>query len=373
MTTRFYNARILRENAFEKGELWVSEGKIIQKSKSPTDEVDVQDMLIAPGYIDLQINGGFGVDFSLEAEKIGEVAQQLPQFGVTSFLPTLISSAPEHYRVAIAQIQAKMTFPTSGAQILGIHLEGPFLNPLQKGAHRPKYLKKCSTSLQEVYANLENVKMVTLAPELDGASVLISEFRKRGIVISAGHTCATLQQMEEAIVQGVGCVTHLFNAMNAFHHREPGVIGAVLTHHTLPFSMIGDPYHIHPKVFQMVWQIRGHDLILVSDAMAALGLASGTYKLGTMEVEVRDGGAYLKGTEKLAGSIIGLDSAVRYLHASTGCTQAEAIRAATVKPAVLLGLLPKKGTLEIGADADFNFLDDYLFVRATYVSGLRMF
>jgi N-acetylglucosamine-6-phosphate deacetylase len=369
---RFYNARLLRGNYLEGGEIWVSSGKIVEKSKIPAEEVDVRGLILAPGYIDMQINGGFGVDLSSEAEKVEEVAQQLPHYGVTSFLPTVITSSQQHYHATIAHLQAKMEVPLKGAQIVGIHLEGPYLNPRQCGAHNPAFLKSCEFKPDTVYGSLKFVKMVTLAPELEGAYSLILQLKQQGVIISAGHTCATSHQMEAAIAAGVGCVTHLFNAMSAFHHREPGVVGTVLTHPTLSFSVIGDPCHIHPKALKLAWCARPSGLILISDAMAGLGRPAGNMRLSSMNVEVKEGKAYLKGTERLAGSIIGLDSAVRYLYAVTGCSQAEALQAATGKPATLLGLLPKKGTLDIGADADFNLLDDNLFVKTTYIRGKKI-
>ncbi len=368
---RFINGRILYDHSIAQGELWTSQGKIIAPQQRADAVIDVEGLIIAPGYIDLQINGAFGIDFTLEPERVNEVAKKLPRYGVTSFLPTCITSSKEQYQHALPVLRKQLHAISEGAQPLGIHLEGPFFNMQQKGAHNALFVKSCESigAPEEMYGSLDDVKVVTLAPELSGACEIISQLHEKGIVVSAGHTSASYEEMQKAIDNGVCFATHLFNAMVPLHHREPGVIGAVLMKKGFMYSVIADPHHLHPRTLELAWRLNPDGLVLVSDAMAALGLPAGLYHLGTMQVEVEGGKATIFGTKTLAGSIIALDSAVRYLISSTGCSKVEAIEAATLKPATLLSIQHQKGTLRIGADADFILLDDDLVVHATYING----
>lgn len=362
MTTLFKGGRVLRQGKIDSAEVWVSEGKIVPPQKSADEVVDVSGLILAPGYIDLQINGSFGIDFTTAPERVGEVAQKLPRYGVTAFLPTVISSPLESYPAILNPLRAAMSHPEKkGAAVLGIHLEGPFFNPDFRGAHPSAYIQKHVMT----YGNLEGVKMVTLAPELDGALRLIASLQAQGILVSAGHSSASAEQLDAAIHAGLGCATHLFNAMPPFHHRSPGLVGALLTHPSLPFTLIADSQHVHPQAIQIAWRARPDGLILVSDAISA-------NSLGSTRIEVHDEKAMICGTHTLAGSLQALDSGVRYLWKSTGCSQAEALEAASLKPAKLLGLAPRKGTLEPGADADIILLDDTLHICGCYINGLQV-
>lgn len=367
--TRYYNGYVLRDHKFEYEDLWVENGKIISPQVDAQYLVDVKGALIVPGYIDLQINGAYGYDFTQHPEKVDYVAKLLPQFGVTSFLPTLISSSEETYRHALPIIGSKMDV-LEGAEILGIHLEGPFLAKEKSGAHCRDYLKE-KIDLN-IYGDLNNVKIITLAPELSNSIETIKEIREKNIVVSAGHTQASYEQMQAGIAAGITLITHLFNAMSSLNHREPGIVGFGLTE-PIFFSMICDGIHIHPAILKLAWNANPSGLVLVSDAMEALGLPNGEYQLGSEKVIVIDGKAVLKGSEIIAGSVRGLDYAVRFLHQATGCSIEEAIEAATLKPAKILGFAPKKGTLDIGADADFLFLNKDLEVLATYIRGVLRF
>lgn len=369
--TRFYNAHVLHNHEFAPGELWCAEGKIIAPQEKADESIDAKGLLLAPGYIDLQINGAFGVDFSTHPEKIQEVANRLPQYGVTAFLPTLISTSPERYHTLIPSLQAAMG-KCEGASILGIHLEGPFLQV--PAAHDAASLKQELTysSLQECYGSIKGVKLITLAPELTGAFPVIQQLVKQGIVVAAGHSLATYEEMREATKQGVTFVTHLYNAMSPFHQRAPGIIGATLTHEILYFSLIVDGLHVHPAAVKMAWNCHAKGMILVSDANAALGMAPGRYTLGTRQIDVTRQQACLVGTNTLAGSTLSLDAAVRNLRTMIGCSHAEAVETASIKPAKLLNL-SNKGHLGIGADADLILLDDGLYVQACYIAGKRYY
>lgn len=367
-TTQFTNTRILLDHQIKPGELWVQDGKIIAPQLYADTEIDLKGKILAPGFIDLQINGGFGCDFSRNPEEISRVATQLLQYGVTSFLPTVICSSIEQYHAVLPKLQPR-TF-SNGATALGIHLEGPFFSPAHAGAHNPQFIQPSfAGSSEAIYGTLEGVTLVTLAPELPGIINLIQELRDRGIIVAAGHSAATSEEIQSAINVGLGFVTHLFNAMPPFHHRSPSIIGSALFSPSLPYSIIVDGIHLCPEAVQLCWSCNRAGLILISDATEALGLIDGAYKLGTLDIEVRQGQIYLTGTHTLAGSNLNLNAAVCNLHAITKCTLAEALEAASLKPAQLIQAWPAKGTLQIGADADLIVLTDDLQVEATYIAG----
>lgn len=354
MITQFKNGLLVKNHRLERGDLWVYDQKIIKPQPHADREIDVGEKIIAPGYIDLQINGAFGYDFSKIGCPYDLVAQKLTQFGVTSFLATIVSSPKESYPQLLA----------SGAKLLGFHLEGPFLNPQRKGAHRLDWLRnECA-----FYESLEHVKLVTLAPELKNSAQLIATLKEKGIVVAAGHTEASFEEIEQS---GVNMITHLFNTMPPLQGRQPGPIGAALTLPNMYYSIIADGVHCHPAAIKIAYQCNPKGLILVSDAMSALGLGNGHFSLGGAEVEVAESRAYVKGTQTLAGSIQSLDASVRYLHNVVGCSIVEAIEAATLHPAQLLGISHQKGTFNPGSDADIIVLDKSLFVQEVYVAGTK--
>jgi N-acetylglucosamine-6-phosphate deacetylase len=329
----FVNGRILRNHKIEKGELWVSGGKVIPPQAKADLIIDLEGKIIAPGFIDMQINGGFGCDFSRNPEKIPIVAKNLLSFGVTSFLPTVISSYPEEYRTLLPHLQPR-SFREEGAEVLGIHLEGPFFAPQYAGAHNPKAIvSSFETPIEEVYGNLEGVKIITLAPELPYAIPLIQKLSQQGILISAGHSAAGFEEMQQAVLAGVGLVTHLFNAMKPYHHRNPAIIGSALIRPSLPYSLIVDGVHLCPETVALAFHCNPNGLILISDATEALGLPDGTYQLGTQTTELRKGQIFLSGTNTLAGSNLNLHQAVRNLISFTGCSIEFALEAASLKPA----------------------------------------
>ena len=313
MITRYFNGRVLRDHKLQEIDLWVNQGKIISPQSKADCEIDLKGLIVAPGYIDIQINGAFGYDFTTQPEKVEIVASLLTKYGVTAFLPTVISSTSDQYNRILPYLQPKTI--KGSATLLGIHLEGPFFNKKRYGAHHLDAIQAFNqTTLEECYGSLEGVRIVTLAPELPYALEAIQRLKELGIVVSAGHTSASYQEIQEGIRSGISLATHLFNAMEPLHHREPGVIGAVLTTPDLHFSVIADGVHLHPAILKLIWLSNPQGLILVTDAMEALGLEEGVYYLGSKEVFVKDGKAVLSGTEIIAGSVISMDAAVRYLH-----------------------------------------------------------
>ncbi|MAT97628.1 MAG: N-acetylglucosamine-6-phosphate deacetylase [Anaerolineaceae bacterium] len=363
------------DEVMEDGAVLVADGRI--QTIAPASQldlpakvncIDATGLHLMPGFIDLQLNGAIGLDFTSEPESIWAVADYLPRTGVTSFLPTIISSPLTTVSAAQEIITSSSPKGFQGATPLGLHIEGPFLHPDKKGAHNPAYLQLPTVEKVADWTPENGVRLVTLAPELDGALEIIHLLTERSVVVSAGHSTATFDQATAGFEAGIRYGTHLFNAMPPLHHREPGLAGALLADERTTIGLIVDGEHVHPDLVKLVWQMVGNGrLNLVTDAMAALGMPSGSYWLGDFEVIVDDTTARLtNGT--LAGSLLTLDTAVRNLITFTGCTLSEALPAVTSTPANLLGL-PHKGRIAPNCDADLVLLTDDLQVHTTFVGG----
>ncbi|SCA64255.1 Putative N-acetylglucosamine-6-phosphate deacetylase [Chlamydiales bacterium SCGC AG-110-P3] len=368
----FTNARILRNGHLVPGELLIKEGRIVKDADPDTafTPVDLEGKILAPGFIDLQLNGGFGFDFSATPDAVSEVAKRLPKYGVTSFLPTIITSSRESYH--------QRSYPQAsaiGAEPLGWHLEGPFINIEFSGMHpKDKITDPLVDSLSDVvdrYGSLDGIRMITLAPERIQNLDVVTDLVKQGIVIAMGHTAATEAQCRDCINAGASMVTHLFNAMKGLHHREPGVVGAVLSERSIHYSLIMDGCHIADTTARLAVAAHPEGLVLVTDSMQAMGLAEGRYSFGEEDVLVADGRVVLEGQATLAGSTQTMDAAVRCLVAATGCDLAYALESASLRPAEVIGVAHRKGKLEIGYDADLVVLDDALQVVACYVKGIK--
>lgn len=344
-------------------------------------QIDCKGSIVAPGFIDTQINGAYGFDFSSATDNVklgvSSVARKLLSTGVTSFCPTLVTSPPSVYHQVIPQIEVQKGGP-EGAGVLGLHLEGPFISREKKGAHPEQYLRTFAQrgfpDLLDTYGSLENVIIITLAPELQRSGPIIQELVRRGIHVSLGHSVANLVQAETAVSHGATFITHLFNAMLPFHHRDPGIVG-LLTSDRIPsgrrvfYGMIADGIHTNPAALRIAYRAHPRGLVLVSDGIAALGLPSGRHTLGQQEVVIQGLQAHVAGTQTLSGSIATMDMCVRHLHQVTGCSVEAALEAASLHPAQLLGIEGSKGALNYGTDADLVLLDEELNVEATYIAG----
>ncbi len=329
--------------------------------------VDAAGLIVTPGWIDLQLNGGFGNDFTDNPNCVWEVAAQLPRFGVTAFLPTIITSPPEKIELALEVIQRGPPPGWKGAIPLGLHLEGPFLNPNKKGAHNAAHLRLPDIEMARNWVPESGVRLVTLAPELPGAFELVQYLRRHGVIVGAGHSMATYNEALVAFEAGVIYGTHLFNAMPPLAHREPGLAGALLVNPEATVGLIADGIHTHPAMVAMAWSCKGSDRItLVTDGMAALGMPPGQYRLGDVEVIVGHNSARLAdGT--LAGSIATPDIALRNIQRFTGCSLRDALETLTSTPASLLGL--NKGRIGVGYDADLTVINRSGEVVMTVVGG----
>ncbi len=327
--------------------------------------------VIVPGFLDIQVNGAFGYDFTSDATSASEVAARLPQTGVTGFVPTIITSRFEAYPQRQREVAEAMRAKSPGAHILGAHLEGPYLNPIRKGAHPPAYIRKINVAEMLAWADPSVTRTITLAPELEGALDAVRALRQAGFVVSAGHSNATFAQAMAGFEAGINWGTHLYNAMSPFQHREPGLIGALLVA-TIPCGLIVDGIHSHPATIQLAWKSKGAGRItLVTDCMQAMGMNPGRYILGDHAVVVDETSARLEdGT--LAGSILKMDEAIRNMMAFTGCTLADAVQMASTTPAKLLGL-EQKGAIAPGCDADLVVLSPENQVTHTLVDGKVVF
>ncbi len=331
--------------------------------------LDASGLILAPGFIELQINGGFGVDLTADPGSMWRLGERLPELGVTAFLPTVISSPPGSIMQARDVLRAGPPPGYRGAAPLGLHLEGPFLAPAKRGAHDEANLRAPSAAVAQAWSRTTGVAMVTLAPELPGAVELVRALTGRGVVVSAGHSTADLAAGQAGIKAGVTYGTHLVNAMSGLDHHSLDLAAALLADERVTVGLIADGIHVHPELIRLAWRHAGPDRFsLVSDAMAGLGMASGRFRLGAREVVVTHSSARLAdGT--LAGSVMGLDQAVRNLVAFTGCRPELALRAATVVPARLLGLAERRGAIGPNGVADFVLLTDRLEVAATIIGG----
>lgn len=339
---------------------------------TPPDDariIDAPGMSLVPGFIDLQFNGGFGHDFTTNPETIWDVAVELPRYGVTSFLPTIVTSPLETVGRGQKALLEGNVGGKSGAIPLGLHIEGPFLNPKKKGAHNAKHLRSPDLEAISDWTPDKGVSLVTLAPELPGALEMIETLRSRSVVVSAGHSMASYEEALTGFNAGITYGTHLFNAMPPLHHRQPGLIGAALSDIRCTVGIIPDGIHLHPAVVKTIWSAKGNQkLTLVTDAMAALGMPPGRYQIGDKEVTVTEEDARLAdGT--LAGSILSMDQALRNLIAFSGCSLLEALPMITTVPATLLGIADQRGDLFPGSYADLVLLTPELEVALTVVEG----
>ena len=331
--------------------------------------VDGRGMTAAAGFVELQLNGIDGHDFTTDPSSMWKVGPGPARYGITAFVPTIVSSPRGAVEAALEAWRAGS--PTPGHPVpLGIHAEGPFIAPARAGAHDPACLRDPDLDELARWVAEPGLRIVTLAPELPSAIGAIEQLAAAGVVVSIGHTDADAETVVRGIDAGARSATHLFNAMSPLGHRAPGAPGALLADVRVTLGLILDGHHLDPTVVELAARLAPGRIALVSDAIAALGLANGTHRLGGREVEVHDGQARLAdGT--LAGCVHGLDAGVRELARITGSPRV-AVEAATVTPARLLED-PDRGRLSPGARADMVLLDAELRVRMTMVGGAVAF
>jgi N-acetylglucosamine-6-phosphate deacetylase len=367
------------------GYVAVAGGSITEVGSGPPPgrpDFELTSGFLVPGLVDLQVNGYFGVELG-DADPVGwaEVVRRLPETGTTAFLPTFITSPVDETVTALraaAGFAADLTGSNgepAGARVLGIHLEGPFIAANRRGAHNPAWI--ISPDRQTVGVLLAAgsglVRVVTLAPEIDGAIAAIKQLAAAGVLASVGHSDATAAQVTAAASAGARLVTHLFNAQRPLHHREPGVVGQALTDTRLSSGLIADLHHVAGTIAGLAFRIAPGRIFLVTDATASAGMAPGRYVLGGEPIDVTgaDGTPPVRADGTLAGSALRMDRAIANMVA-VGIGLPDAVAAATRIPADLIGR-PDIGRIETAAAADLTWLNDDLTTAATWVCGRQVF
>ncbi|HET9102696.1 MAG TPA: N-acetylglucosamine-6-phosphate deacetylase [Solirubrobacteraceae bacterium] len=374
---RLRSERIVTPAGVTAGEVAVREGRIVALRTGAAglshpgagERVDLGDAWLLPGMIDGHVHGGDGGRAeSADPDELVAMAELHARHGTTGLLPTLVPAPAQELLAALGAIApARDRAP----QILGTHLEGPFLSPSRAGALDPGAMRTPDLTLMNRLLSVPgaDVRMMTIAPELPGALALIARLAAAGRLASLGHSAATSTEVRAAVRAGARSVTHLFNAMSSLHHREPGLVGEALDCPRLSCELIADGRHVAPGVLRIALRAAGSSRIrLVTDAIAATGRPDGEYRLGHTTVAVHDGVTRSAATGRLAGSTLTMDAALRAAVELLGLEVAEAAALASTHPARALGL-DRKGAIAPGYDADLTVLDDDLSVRATLIGG----
>jgi N-acetylglucosamine-6-phosphate deacetylase len=360
----------------------VEDGRIAEISSRKAREVpararlmDYGDATLAPGFVDIHIHGGRGHDV-MEADPaaLPAIESLIAKHGVAAYFPTTVSAPLDHTlaaldRLAAAVEQGSIDQRNSRARPLGIHLEGPFISHAKRGVHPPEYLLAPSLALFDRFwqAARGHIKVMTIASELDGAIEVIVEAARRGVCVSLGHSDADTERAQAGVAAGARHTTHAFNAMRPLDHREPGIVGEMLTNEQLTADIIADGVHVDPLVIKLFLKAKGAEgAVLITDATAAAGMPDGRYRLGSFEVEVREGNCMASG--KLAGSVLTMDRAVRNVMQFADWDLQTALRLATRNPARVAGL-QGRGEIEPGCEADLVVLTADGKVKATIIGG----
>jgi N-acetylglucosamine-6-phosphate deacetylase len=377
---------ITPEETIERPMMLVEGGRIVEVASLAERAVpagvgllDLGDCVIAPGLIDLHIHGGAGFDVMDAApDALPSIEKMLARHGVTSYYPTTATTAMDISLRALDRLADAIEHHAQrGVEVkdracpLGVHLEGPFISHVRKGMHPAEHLLPPTIGTFERLwqAARGHIRMMTIAPELDGALEVIAEAARRGVCVSLGHSDADFQAAERGVAAGARHATHTFNAMRPLDHRSPGILGVALTDDRLSADMIADGVHLAPATVKLVARAKGHErTVLITDATAATGMPDGHYHLGSTDIEVKDGKCLSNGT--LAGSVLTLDVAVRNLMSFAGWNLGEAVTAASRNPA-RAARMTNKGVLAVGADADFVVLNPTGQVLRTFVGGVE--
>lgn len=381
-------AQVLMENgASELAVVTVQDGRITQIRSDHSDAsldknqeaplIDAPDAILLPGFIDVHVHGGVGYEFmDATQQAFDEITRFHSTQGTTTMLATTVTASKESLDAVLAEAARYQQGGMPYARIHGVHLEGPFLNPQWAGAQNPAYLIDPQQSWfdlwLEQYPNL--IQIVTLAPELTGAIELIRKLDQQGIICACGHTNATYEEIAHAADHGLRHAVHTFNAMTGLHHRNPGTVGAVLTDERIIAEVIADGHHVHPACIELLIKAKQkHNMLLITDAIAAAGLNDGSYSLGGLEVVVTEGVARLKHGGNLAGSTLTMIEAIRYMVQTVGLTLAEASRLASYNPAKQLNILHETGSIAIGKKADLVLVTPELQIKQVWVEGKVIF
>lgn len=372
------NAQIVTSDGIIEGSVEIKNGKILSilKDKFPDgDGIDAGGNFLAPGFIDMHIHGISGFDaMDKNYNSINSMSKSLLKHGVTSFVPTTMTVDIDSIKNSVENISKAMIKGVEGANIAGIHIEGPFISSEMVGAQDPKYVRKPSKKDFEYivgpYSN--NIKTVTIAPEVDGAVEFIKYIASLGINASCGHTNGKYDDLVCGIKAGISHATHLYNAMRGFHHREPGIVGGIFDT-GITTEIIADGIHSHFAAVRCAYRLKGPDkLALITDAMMACDMKDGNYTLGGQKVYVKDGAARIAGGQ-LAGSTLTLDKAVKNVINNCAVNITDAVKMASSTPARILKIDNEKGYIKVGYDADIVIFDDNINIIKTFVSGIEKY
>ncbi len=368
------NCKVIYTDHIEEGSIVIRDGKIVQINPTLVNEdevIDAKGLYLSPGFIDVHIHGAGGHD-TMEGtyEALNNISKAIVKHGTTSFLATTMTTPIQEIKQAVYSVHDAMLRGTEGANILGVHLEGPFINPLMIGAQNPLYIQDPSVEIFEniVGPYISAIKSVTLAPEIEGADELIKFLRQHQIIASIGHSKATYTQAIHSINEGVSHITHLFNAMTGLHHRDGGVVGAAFNSHVTA-ETICDGVHIDYPVLRIALNQKSIDnMILISDAMMACCMPSGTYSLGGQNVVSENGAVRLK-DGALAGSVLTLNQAIKNIYDHTDYELFEIVQMATYNPAKHARVDDRKGIIKEDFDADLVLFDENIQVQTVIVGG----
>lgn len=369
------NGKIVTPDSVLEGKAIIFDEKIadiVDASAVDTSKYDVIDAggcYVAPGLVDIHIHGYVGEDTcDGNAEGLERMARALVPNGVTSFCPTTMTVAKEQIEKAFdtaRELKAKEGY--HGAQVLGINCEGPFINPSKKGAQAEEHILRPDGKF--IVDNADIIKLVTIAPEMDGAVDAIKEItEKSDVLVSMGHTGATYEEANAGIKAGVRHTTHLFNAMTALMHRNPGVVGAALSNDEVSCELIADTFHVNKGLFSLVSKIKGDKLCLITDCMRAGGMPDGEYDLGGQNVTVK-GIQCLLADGTIAGSVLKLNRAVQNVYENTDLGIAKSFAAASLNPARAIKEDARKGSLEVGKDTDIIIVNQDFDIIKTIIKG----
>lgn len=365
------NGKIVLENQIIENKVLVFDEKILDiKSEAPNDceIIDANGNYICPGLIDIHIHGNMGKDtMDGDDQAITTIAKSIARHGVSSFLPTTMTMDEKSITDALDTIKKFMNQDTGGSQVVGTHLEGPFINKDYKGAQNEKFIVAPTYELIKQYKDV--IKIITYAPEKDVDLEFTKKIKKdTNIVLSIGHSKATYDEARDAINMGASNVTHLFNGMSGLNHRNPGVVGASLTTDVY-CEVIADMIHIRKELFQFILDNKGKDkVILITDSIEAGGLEEGEYSLGGQKVVVKDNQARLE-SGNLAGSVMPLNKMLYNFMTNTNLDIKDVIKLASINPAKSINIDDKKGSLDIGKDADIAIFDENINCFMTINNG----
>ncbi len=372
--------RVWIAGQFMAAQMEIQEGRIerVRAYGEQKADEDYSDKRIVPGFIDLHTHGAYGFDTNDgEPEGLRSWVRQIPEEGVTALLPTTVTQMPDVLTRAVENVADIVDNGYEGAEILGIHFEGPYLDMEYKGAQPPEAIAKPSVEQFQMYQRAAKglIKYITLAPEHDENFVLTRWCSTHGIVVSMGHSSATYEQALMGIANGAVSMTHVYNGMTGYHHRNPGLVGAALRIRDIYGEVICDGCHSHIAALNNFFAAKGRDYaVMVTDSLRAKHCPpGGEYELGGHAVEIRDNGlAYLKGTDTIAGSTLAMNRGLKLLAEEALVPFDAALNSCTINPARCLGVADRKGRLAAGCDADIVVLEDNYDVCQTYCRGNKM-